>query len=178
MVPEIHARLASILGSLTDVILPAIDSGDAAAQEQAHLVVASLRLIQNQVDYSHAYEVADGRALVALVRNLAGLRGDAVPAEIAGFAQRFEYPLAFTNELRDANRRMRDIVAALVGQVADRPDSTLFDRIAQAILAYEDVQIRRDRAFVADTSFDVEPATLLPIPQSFDLVRTTTGVAK
>ena len=179
MVPDIAERLTTILGSLLDVVLPAIDPHSSAAQEQAHLTVASLRMVIQQIDYAHAFEVTDCRALISLVREISSILEPA-PAtpDLSDVEALLGRPVLFTGDVRAANRRMRDIVATLVEEAAAAAGTEQFRRVTQAVLAYEDVQIRRDRAFVAGTGIDVEPETLVPIADSFALTTLDSGGAK
>lgn len=177
MVPDIAERLTSILGSLVDVVLPAIDSQSAAAQEQAHLTVASLRMVIQQIDYAHAFEVTDCRALIALIHEISTILEPAPAPNVSDIEALLRRPVVFTGDVRAANRRMRDIVATLVETAAAGSGTEQFRRVTLAVLAYEDVQIRRDRAFVAGTGFDVEPETLVPIADSFALTALDSGGA-
>jgi hypothetical protein len=178
MVPDISARITSILGSLIDVVQPAIDKNDAAAQEQAHLAIASLRVVQNQLDYAHAFEAVDCQSLIALIRGISEILQKECPPEVGRFASELTRPVVFTGQIRDANRRMRDLVASLVEQAADAADPRRFSRVTQSILAFEGLQIRRDRAFVAGTGFDVEAETLVSIADSFGLAGANSGGKK
>jgi hypothetical protein len=175
MVPDISERLNSIVGSLIDVVLPAIDPGDAAALEQAQLIVASLHVIRSQIDFAHAFEVADNRSLIELIKALTTILRRPCPAQMADFAAALSRPATFTKDIRAANRLMRDMVATLVDEAAAAADPATFKQVAQAILASEELQIRRDRAFVAGTGFDVEAKTLVSIADSFSLTAVRSG---
>jgi hypothetical protein len=175
MVPDISERLTSIVGSLVEVVLPAIDREDAAALEQAHLSVASLRVIQSQIDFAHAFEVVDGQSLVELIKALTNILQRPYPSQIADIAAALARPAAFTNDIRAANRRMRDVVATLVDEAAAAADPGKFAQVTRAILASEELQIRRDRAFVAGTGFDVQADTLVSIADSFSLTAVRSG---
>jgi hypothetical protein len=178
MVPDISSRITSILGSLLDVVQPAIDKSNSAAQEQVHLVIASLRVIQSQLDYAHAFELVDCKALVTLIHALCEILIVKLPKEVNALESSLTQPVHFTNEYRDANREMRDIVESLVEEAAHAADAKCFQRVTTAVLDYENTQIRRERAFVAGTGFDVESETLVTIEKSFGLITATSGADK
>jgi hypothetical protein len=79
MNPSIDDRLASIIRSLTDIILPALPREAGLAQEQTHLAIGHLKIIRAQLDSVPAFEIeelADTRALAAaLLSKAAGGTG-------------------------------------------------------------------------------------------------------
>jgi hypothetical protein len=113
-----------------------------------------------------------------LIRGISEILQKECPPEVGRFASELTRPVVFTGQIRDANRRMRDLVASLVEQAADAADPQKFSRVTQSILAFEGLQIRRDRAFVAGTGFDVEAETLVSIADSFGLAGANSGGKK
>ena len=69
-------RLASIVRSLTDIILPSLPGDAGLAQEQAHLAIGHLQIIRAQLDALPAFEaeeLSDARLLgLALLADDAG----------------------------------------------------------------------------------------------------------
>jgi hypothetical protein len=68
MQPEYDLRLRSMMKALADTIIPAIDSANRAAAEQAHIVLGSLELLRRQIDYAHCLELSDVRDMAGLIR--------------------------------------------------------------------------------------------------------------
>ncbi|MFW2828714.1 hypothetical protein [Sphingomonas sp. ID0503] len=170
MQPSFDLRLRSVEKALTETILPAIDPAQSAAVEQLHLVIGSLRVLRDQSDYAHWFEVVEAREMGALARELI----DRLPAdadEVGGArdviraadecAARFDRPLS---ALREANRALRDALAALIRAALADPSAN--GKLRAQILAHSERQIARERAFVAATGFDCYPDTLRGIEEA------------
>ena len=71
MVPTITARLRTMMKAMQEVVLPAVDPHHSIAQEQAKLVLGSLNLILQQIDFAHAFEVVEAREMQRLGVELA-----------------------------------------------------------------------------------------------------------
>lgn len=161
MTPDIGSRLQTLISSLSSVVLPAVDKANATAQEQAHLVIASLELIASQIDYLHSYEVVSLRALVALVEELAAISGRPVPAELVEAKAVLAEPLSSTDVLRRAGQLLRSWVVSLI----ETSDERCADRVREAVFAYETSQNTLDRVVVAETHFDLDVASLPTLAQ-------------
>ena len=61
MLPDIDLRLTNTIKALSDVVLPALPTGEALAREQAQLAIAHLGLVQQQWKAALAAIVADYR---------------------------------------------------------------------------------------------------------------------
>ncbi|MGH8596247.1 MAG: hypothetical protein ACREXT_06280 [Gammaproteobacteria bacterium] len=186
MVPTIANRLRSMIKAMQEVVIPAVDPEHAIAQEQAKLVLGSLNLILQQVDFAHAFEVIDARDQQSLARELAGLidprtgssLGDiGAVTEIDRHTKAIEDPTTATDQLQQINRVLRDTVAGLIAQSELTSDPNLISKITARVLHYSAAQLIRERSWAAGTGFD-GPGTL---PQIADALRTTThhpGVQK
>ena len=53
MRPSFDLRLQTMMKAMTEVVLPAVDPDNSAAVEQANLVIGSLNLLTEQVEYAH-----------------------------------------------------------------------------------------------------------------------------
>ncbi|MGE4303664.1 MAG: hypothetical protein AB7E24_06470 [Novosphingobium sp.] len=78
MTPNMSDRLDSIIQAMSDVILPAIDSQQSLAREQAGLVMAHLNMIRAQLPLVDSFEHVELNAAKALASSLIPLaRGGA-----------------------------------------------------------------------------------------------------
>src|SRR3546814_16780178 len=68
MTPSTDERIASIIRSLTEVILPHLHADASLAQEQAQLAIGHLQILRLQIDVIQAFEAeetADARLLAS-----------------------------------------------------------------------------------------------------------------
>jgi hypothetical protein len=170
MQPGFDLRLRTMIKALSETVLPAVDPGNKAALEQTHIVIGSLELLREQIDYAHWYEVVDAKSMARLVESLAGTFADpttaaaqTVAAETLATAARHDITLT---ALRDANRNLRDAISAIVEATFVQSDEALRNRVQRLVIDQSEQQITRERAFVARTKFDVFPDTLLGIEES------------
>lgn len=159
-----------MMKALSETVLPAVDTGNRAAVEQLHMVIGSLRLLREQIDYAHWFEVADARTMAPLIDRLAaevgsdaGARATAKAAAALATAERHDVTLA---TVRDANRELRSTISAMIEAANASADDSLRRRVQAMVLAHSEGQIGRERAFVAATGFDVFPDTLASIEES------------
>jgi len=175
MQPGYDLRIYTMIKALTDTVLPAVDSGNRAAVEQLHLVIGSLKLLRDQIDYAHWFEVADARSIVRLIGQLAAevdlpavrtAQGRAV--DLLAIAERHDVPLT---TIRDANAELRSAIRTIIEDAQASSDASDRRCVQSLVLAHSEAQISRERAFIAATGFDVFPDTLQSIEQSLLAVR-------
>jgi len=173
--PSIDLRLRTMIKSMKETITPAIDPSNQTALEQAKVVAGSLDLIRQQIDYVHWFEAIDVLAHAALIEAFTEVDANSVSAEILADAAaaktlpvRWQCSLA---ALRDVNNGLREAIAELTADFAAREDADVRLRVAEIIIRHEEDQLRRERAFVAATGFDVFPDSLLPLEDALDKPR-------
>lgn len=170
MSPDLDVRLSTMLSALEEIIKPAIDPGNSLAAEQTELLLGSLRMLQEQMDYIHAFETAELRSMIQLADTLAAIVGGAMacaddPVVVAAKAA-LGLPIA-SSVLRDASRAIRASIRLVVETAEQNTETRL--SIQRAVLEHSERLIGRERAWVAGTGFDVFPESLRTIPQSLSL---------
>ena len=73
MQPGFELRLTTMMKALSETVLPAVDAQNKAAVEQMHIVIGSLALLREQIDFSHWFEVEEARDMAGLIMDLAAL---------------------------------------------------------------------------------------------------------
>ena len=73
MVPTLDTRIRTMIKAMQEAVLPALDPGNAIAQEQGHLVLGSLNLLLGQVEYAHTFEVVEAREMIRHIGELLAL---------------------------------------------------------------------------------------------------------
>ena len=151
MSPDLELRLRTMIATVADVISPAIDPSNKLAVEQAGLLVGSLKMIMEQMDYSHPFEVVELRDYVALTSEiLARFPGgnDVVETAVAEAEAALGDPVASTLRLRNANRELRALIRVLL-EDCPRLEGDAQAAIRRAILDHSKISIARERTWVA-----------------------------
>ena len=170
MQPDVEVRLRAMSKALQEVVLPAIDPHNKAAIEQASLVLGSLALLNEQLDYAHWYATTDTGLLCQLVealdaywpRDVADRLAIAV-ADAQRAAARHATPLS---TITAANRALRDGLCDALDEALSTSATATRTQIERTVVQHSAVQLQMERAFVAKTGFDVSPQTLLPLAQA------------
>lgn len=170
MQPSFDFRIRAMIKALSETVLPAVDPSNKAALEQAHLVMGSLELLRQQIDYAYWLEVADARSMANLVdaiATLAPLHSGAEASAIAAVSRaRAATPENRLSDVRECNRKLRDAITALVTETATLSDAAIRSKVETLVLEHAEIQVARERAFVAATRFDVFPDNLLSIEEA------------
>ena len=169
MQPSFEARITTMIKALSDTVRPAVDRTDMAASEQLGIVIASLALLREQIDFGDWFEVCETRSLAGLIRALAVLgafpsaaEATAVAADALALAERHDRRLS---TLRTANVGLRGAIHQLMEEAFAATDAAVQAEVRRLVLAHSAAQISRERAFVAATNFDVFPHSLKSIEQ-------------
>lgn len=172
MVPTIATRLRTLMKSLQEVLLPALDPANAIAQEQGQLVLGSLNLILAQLDFAHAFEVVEAREMSAHALELATLlEADAaahglvtgVRHQVSAQQSAIDNPLTPLHALQVRNRALREVLSALITAAQACADANLTRTLERRVLEFGARQLTRERSWVAATNFE-PPGTTPPIP--------------
>ena len=174
MQPGIDLRMRAMAKALAEVVMPAVDATNKTAIEQGHIVMGSLEIIRQQVEYAHWYAVADLLSLCKLASDLAGIDGldadgklrDAATTGEA-MAKRWDIPLS---QLSQPNSLLRDVISATVEKAFAIDKVDVRDKVQALVLAHSEEQLGRERAYVAGTRWDIYPETLQNIEGSLPKV--------
>ena len=172
MQPSFDHRIRTMNKALTEVILPAIDPDNKGAVEQLQLVVGSLNLMNEQIDYAHWFEVTDGRSMTAMADKIATLAGqpvdDATATAIAAVRDAGSRHNLTLSAIRQANYDLRETLSAMIARVLESSDAATHKAISLAVIDMSEDQTSRERAFVAKTGFDVFPDSLKSIVETLE----------
>lgn len=164
--------VANMLGaarrSMEDMILPALDTANPLAREQAQLVIQALGFVERQLPYLHAKDRAEMLAYSAIARevltyDLAGADQAAVKALRAAvdIAERLE---SDTNprslDLQQARERLADALSAIARSLGGASKESRLG-VRRAVISGTERVLDIHRAFFLSTGFD-KAATALP----------------
>lgn len=155
--------------------MPAIDPANRMAMEQAGVILGTLDLLREQIDFAHWYEAADLMSLCNLAADLEAVPGlqvamglAAVRTHGAGLATRWDVALP---PLREASAALRDAISLTVEAAFAQSDDAIRSTVQRLVLDQSRDQLGRERAFVAGTKWDGFPETLQTIDASLRRVR-------
>ena len=145
--------------AMQDVVLPAIDSANGLAREQASLVIGHLNLLAMQ--WSRADDYARV-CLVDLEQTIGGLVPAGGPLTTAA-AEGVQAALAVPGAAEPRYKRVMAATDALVRAADQDADAAFADALRGNLLAFTLRQSTRDRAWFAGSGFDLRPSELSPI---------------
>jgi hypothetical protein len=150
--PSIDLRIRSMQRALTEVVIPALDPGDALAQEQARLVLGHLHALSTQHRHASRVEARESAALRELARELSaaadgGPRTRAAAAAIATL---------LSNSDDDA---LADALDALILASGDDGHAAFRSAVTRATLTHAKAAATRGMRYFAAMGFggDSEP---------------------
>ena len=158
MIPDIELRLDSVRRALTEVILPAIDTGNSLAIEQAMLAIGHIGMIIDQADKAVAYAAL---CFADLAEAMADLPVASGPQSVAahGLANALQLPEQCL-DCRDAYCAATAALDHLI-RTADTDADTDFRRgLHQRVLAFTKRQSGRERSWFAASGFDPDVRSL------------------
>lgn len=158
MQPGFDLRIRSMIKALTEAVRPAVDSTNKSALEQLDIVIGSLALLKDQVEFVHWFEQVETDEMVGLARNLAALIGhpasqllsDAEAAAIT--ASNASSRLSVRQE---GNICLREALSGIITLGTSSEDKALATQVGKTALESSKAQIGRERAFIAGTNLDV-----------------------
>ena len=155
MNPCVDDRLASIIRSLTDIILPALPREAGLAQEQTHLAIGHLKIIRAQLDSTPAYEIdelVDARTLAAALLSK-GAGGSATTAAMSVLSTALEQDTGDEHP-RQSRVRINRAIDELIRQLSvdGTPDFRAF--AADTVVRMQGERALKDRKWFALMGFD------------------------
>lgn len=156
MTPNVDERLASVIRSLSEVVLPHLPPEASLAQEQVHLAIGHLQVLRLQFDDIPAYEAeerADAAALAsALVAAVTGGEATSRAAGELALAVQAADGSGGRSELSLLNKGIERLVAAVSADGADGARQAL----SRLIIDHERRRVLKDRRWFAPFGFDTE----------------------
>jgi hypothetical protein len=162
-------QIQTVVKTLTDVILPALDPNNKLAQEQARLSIGTLQLVLQRQALLYRYDLDELSRSLELVRNLRAQAKD-----LPGSAQTLrsledsakvgadvrERARAEPSELEAANLDLREKIGAVVTAVYSSSDSAKLKEISKTIMAHAKEQLLRERAWLIAQGWEPDPKSV------------------
>jgi hypothetical protein len=163
--------------AMTEVVIPALGTEDGMAREQAHLVVAFLRIVAEQHEHAYSFELTELREFSLLLRGLIGAaRGGEITQRCAALGRaallQAEPTAALVlpdqRELASLVRRLRMEADALVRAAEADGEPAFRDAASRLVMAQSAQEIARGRSWNAAAGFDQDRASIVPISDLLD----------
>lgn len=156
MNPSVHDRLSSVVRALEGVILPALPSQAALAQEQAMLAIGHIQIVLAQLDATPAFEageVADIEAMAFEIVAFGSVGADSMAAlEALRVVLENSGPQAARHRLEVVQIAIDAVLSALAGD----GDPAARAAVIQRILLLGAERAAKDRVWFAAMGFDAE----------------------
>lgn len=157
MMPTVDERLASVVRSLSEVVLPHLPPEASLAQEQVQLCIGHLQILRAQIDGAPEFEREELEDARAISRDLlavaaGGSATTAAVTDLTAVTDAADDGAADAHDVRRKRRQIHDAIDALVAAVAQ--DGTSRDAITQVILRHEADRALKDRRWFAPFGFD------------------------
>ena len=174
MIPTHALRLQSMLRSMLEVIIPALDPDSQLARDQAQILVANLHLMSEQADRSYEYEMVELREYVALLARLTASQSDgAATMALKGpcrWLLRDVEPVAALPIPRHADlaahvRALKAAVDRLLEAARSDGEPRYYNQVVAATLEQAATQNLRERVWFKAAGLDAEPDALPDIEQ-------------
>ncbi|MCK9285185.1 MAG: hypothetical protein M0P39_12995 [Rhodocyclaceae bacterium] len=168
MTPSIELRIQTMMKAMTEVILPAIESGNDLAREQGQLMIAHLGLLARHWDKALAYDTLCLGELIRLAKRLCDEASGGPRTTAAAAALReLLHSHAPDGAVPATQARINEVRVALAAGIDHLVRATEVDSSAafhagsaKAILDHAALQAWRDRVWFADAGMDPERAGL------------------
>jgi len=146
--------LPAMAKTLRDVVLPALDPAQQVAAEQLNLAIGFLDILALRLPLTFAFDLDETRRHLALAETLASLTGRDDDGAIGNAHALLAASPADPAALLDACRALRHATCAMIEAGHARGQPSLSAAISQAVNAFAQVQLMRERAWVAPMGFE------------------------
>jgi len=159
LLPSIELRIQNLIKALSQVVLPAIDPGNALAREQAQLVIGHLQLIAVQWDKALPFEAQSLAALRELGQRLASA-AEGGSATVQAAAQ-----LREALAVREDGAALGSAIDSLIRAASADGAAGFRAQLDQAVLEHGALQAWRERVWFAGNGLDPDPSALPSIDE-------------
>jgi len=154
MIPSVDERLASIVRSLSEVILPHLPPEASLAQDQAHLCISHLQILRAQIDRVPAFEREELDDAIAVARELTNVATGGKATALAVTTIVGAIAAADGSDVRGQRKILLEAVETLVKSVWTDGTAEGMAALTRVILQHEATRSLKDRQWFAPFGFD------------------------
>lgn len=156
MNPSVHDRLSSVVRALEGVILPALPSQAALAQEQAMLAIGHIQIVLAQLDATPAFEAGEVADIEAMAFDIVAHGNGGADSRAALEALRVVLDNPAPQAARHRLEAVQSSIDAVLSALARDGDPAARAAVIQRILLLGAERAAKDRAWFAAMGFDAE----------------------
>jgi hypothetical protein len=165
-------QLQSIMKSMRDNVLPAIDPNNKLALEQAKLILGMLNIMSQRMDLQYRYDRDELERIVGFAEFLQRqARGgdetkaarEALASAAARGADVLERAKAEPPELVHAIKDLRATAGAVVQAICAEGDPESKEAVREGVLANAREQLLRERSWLIMQGWEADPSEVPPI---------------
>jgi hypothetical protein len=155
--PSIDDRLASIIRSLTDVVLPGLAEDASLAKEQLQLTVGHLSILRAHIEAMSAFESEELEDARQLAKGLIGVADGGLNTRAAKMELEAALaPTAGAEHVRDFRKRINCATEKLVRAMSADGTSQCRQRLHEVLIPLQADRALKDRRWFALMGFDSE----------------------
>lgn len=154
MTPNVDERIASIVRSLSEVVLPHLPSEASLAQEQVQLCIGHLQILRAQIDQVPTFEREELDDALTVARELAATVAGAEHTAAAVTAINVAVAASDGSDVRGERKRVLQAVDSLVKAVSIDGLPEGKSAVSSMILQHEAARSLKDRQWFAPFGFD------------------------
>lgn len=154
MIPNVDDRIASVIRSLTEVILPHLPPEASLAQEQAQLAIGHLQILRAQFDVIPTYEREELADAIAIANALGGAVTGQEKTTAAIALVKSAVRAADGSDVRSQTKAIHLAIDALVRAVSADGAAGAQKALSDIILQFEQVRVQKDRKWYLPFGFD------------------------
>jgi hypothetical protein len=158
-------QLQTAIRALCEVVLPAVDAGNALAVEQLQVVIGTLQFMAARLPLRFNYDRDELARLLELCRALDTGERSALAAATAAGTDTLAGARTSPAELLAAIRSLRELSGAEITARYRDGSETERARVTQLVLDHAAQQLLRERAWVAPQGWEIQPEALPAIEE-------------
>lgn len=167
-------QLAVMIKSLRENIIPAIDSKNQLAQEQAQMVLGMLNIMENRLDLHYHYSCDELRRTIDLVSSMKNeIKGGSktrsamhqLTCDMENGSDVLNRARATPAEIVNAVQILREGLGNLIKEVFIDGENESEKKLRKKILANAKEQMLRERSWLIMQGLEIEPDKIPPIEE-------------
>lgn len=165
---RLDIQLRAMIKSLSDVVVPAVDSNNKLALEQIQLTIGLLALMEQRQPLQFRFDCDELARLLRLADELthhvsnggASAALDRVALASSVGADVFDRARADPTEVLDAIRELRSACGQAVDSIYRDGDDAARSKLKKVVLSTSEAQLLRDRSWVSPQGWEPHPESI------------------
>lgn len=171
MIPSPELRITSIINSLKNVIVPAVDENNPLALEQCHLIIAHLSMLSDQIPFVSKYHAACLEDVVRLANSVVPAVGGTETTESAKLLCAASADAEMATNTYEAYHLVGHALEQHIRAAQSDANAVYRERLEKEVLAFAYRQTERERSWFKQSGLDHNPGELRSIGDVLQEIR-------